>query len=72
MAVRIRARAIRRSGELLKQFDARPNTLKQNAVNDGGDSFGSRRQMAQQAGMSERQQVTAVRVANVPEDDFEL
>ncbi len=70
MADRIQARAVRRCGELLKQYDARQGQNLPNAKNDGTDSF-SRRDIAAQAGMSERQQVTAVRVANVPEDRFE-
>lgn len=72
MAARIRARAMRRAGELLKQID--PATGKNNQYQqvkiDGGDSFHSRSEVARQAGMSERQQVTAVRVANIPERDF--
>lgn len=54
--------AIRRSGELLKQFDARGGDRTKSA---GTDTFGQN-EAAQQAGMSERQQVAAVRVANVP------
>jgi hypothetical protein len=67
MAIRIRARAVRRAGELLKQFDARGDHRK----TDGGDGSSiSQRDAAQGAGMSERQQLQAVRVANVPEQDF--
>lgn len=66
MADRIQARAIRRCGELLKQFDARGNHRK-----SGGAPTSSQRQMASGAGFSKDQQVTAVRVANVPEDEFE-
>ena len=70
LATRIRARAVRRCGELLKQFDAR-----------GGDRTGksaatvnsapSQRQVGRDAGLSDRQRVTAVRVANVPRPDFD-
>jgi hypothetical protein len=69
LADRIQARAVRRCGELLKQFDGRPlNSAKQA---DGGDALTSRREAAANAGMSKDQQVTAVRVANVPADQFE-
>ena len=54
---------MRRAGELLRQYDARPqNAAKQNA---GGDILISQRKAAEAAGMSKRQQVTAVRVADV-------
>lgn len=64
---RIRARAIRRAGEILKQLDGKGN----NQHTDGADSMLTQTQAARQAGMSERQQVTAVRVASVPSDIFE-
>ena len=60
--------AIRRCGELLKQFDGRPENAKQSG---GAPTLVSQRQVAEQAGLSKRQQVTAVRVANVPEGEFE-
>jgi hypothetical protein len=69
MAVRIRARAVRRCGELLKQFDARPA----NASKQSGDTptLISQREAAGRAGLSKDQQVTAVRVANIPEAVFD-
>lgn len=72
MAARIRARAMRRAGELLKQIEPATgkNNQYQQVKGDGGDSFQSRTEVAKRAGMSERQQVTAVRVANIPERDF--
>lgn len=70
MATRIRDRAIRRAGELLKQIEpskgGRPSE-----TTDGSDSSFTRTDAARQAGMSERQQVTAIRVANVPAQEFE-
>lgn len=69
MADRIQARAVRRCGELLKTFNSsggRPSK-----TTDGTVSSFSQKQAAQQAGLSERQQVTAVRVANVPTETFE-
>jgi hypothetical protein len=65
LADRIQARAIRRCGELLKQFDARGDHRK------SGDTPTSQRAIAREAGLSKDQQVTAVRVANVSAEDFE-
>jgi len=72
MAARIRARAMRRAGELLKQIEPATgkNNQYQQVKSDGVDSFQSRTEVAQRAGMSERQQVTAVRVASIPERQF--
>lgn len=70
LADRIQARAIRRAGELLKQVDGRQGQNLPGSKSNGTDTF-SRGQAAQQAGLSKRQTDTAVRVANVPEDDFE-
>ena len=68
LAKRIHARAYRRAGELLKQFDARPqNAQKQK---DGDVPLISQKDVAEQNGMSERQRKTAVRLANVPDDSF--
>lgn len=65
-AMRIRGRAVKRCGELLKEFDGRGHTL--NTIGDHGIS---QRQAASDAGMSEHQQLQASRVANVPDDEFE-
>lgn len=72
-ARRIRARATRRVGELLKQFDGRDGQNLPNAKTTGADSFSppTQREAAAAAGISPRQQVTAVRVANVPEAEFD-
>lgn len=69
MAKRIQMRAVRRMGELLKEFDARGAHRK----TDGtvSSSQPSQSQAAADAGISERQQVTAVRIANVPDADFD-
>ena len=64
LADRIQARAVRRAGELLKQIDGRGEHMKK-----GGASL-SRTQVADAAGMSDDQRKQAVRVANVPESDF--
>lgn len=70
MAARIRARAMRRAGELLKQIEPQKGARTDLQPTDGGDSKLMRSEVAKRAGMSERQQVTAVRVANIPERDF--
>ena len=64
MADRIKARAIRRAGELLAEIDARGGKPAP-AVRFG------RYRAGEQAGMSERQIKTAVRVARVDPSDFE-
>jgi hypothetical protein len=72
MATRIQARAIRRCGELLKEIEsASLAQLKQNRRDGDGPSVETRKQAAEEAGLSERQQKTAVRVANIPEEEFE-
>lgn len=66
-AVRIQARAVRRCGELLKTFQSpggRPKTGATHAVV-------SQRGAAEAAGMNEHQEKQAVRVANVPSEDFD-
>ena len=68
LADRIQARAVRRCGELLKQIDGRGGDRSKNG---GAPTSALRRDVAAAAGMSKDQQVTAVRVANVPADDFE-
>jgi hypothetical protein len=68
-AVRISSRAIKRCGDLLQEFDGRGGDRK-----SGGDPTSDRqtqRQAAKAAGMSKDQQVAAVRVANVPDEEFE-
>jgi hypothetical protein len=65
LAIRIRARAIRRCGDLLRQFDARGDHMK----TDG--AVLSRTHVAEAAGLSERQRKTAIQLANIPADRFE-
>jgi hypothetical protein len=70
-AQRIRLRAVRRMGELLKTYDAR-----------GGDRVGkvatplafareSRRAVAEEAGLSEHKTRTALKIASLPSEEFE-
>jgi hypothetical protein len=71
LAYRIRARAIRRAGELLRQIDGRGGDRKTDNFKSISTNTFDQKQAAEKAGMSKRQQVTAVRVANVPESEFE-
>jgi hypothetical protein len=67
LADRIQARAVRRMGELLRQFDGRGDHMKK----DGNVLFLTQKQAAERAQISERQRKTAVCVANIPENTFE-
>jgi hypothetical protein len=66
MAQRIRARAIRRAGELLRQIEPAPNHHV-----TGVGAHTSRSDAAREAGMSKHQQVQATRIAAIPERDFD-
>jgi hypothetical protein len=70
VADRIQARAIRRCGELLKQVDAGQGS-RTDILHDATDMKLTRTAAATQAGMSERQKVTALRVASIPQPEFE-
>jgi len=70
MADRIQARAIRRAGELLQQIEPGQGA-RDGKREDGTVPPLTRTQAADEAGMSERQRKTAMRVANVPRDQFE-
>lgn len=70
-ADRIQARAIRRCGELLKQFDAQGKRTDKLKEGDLPKSPSSQREAARNAGLSEYQQKTAVRVAAVPDEAFD-
>jgi len=69
MAARIRARAMRRAGELLKQFDGRPDNYKRQK--EDALHLPSQTRAASEAGFSEWQAKNAVRIANIPADDFD-
>jgi len=74
MSKRIRARAIRRAGELLKQVEPGHGQNNQyvQMKGDAGDTFHqTRTDLAQSAGMSVRQQLNAIRVARVPQEQFD-
>lgn len=69
MATRIKARAVRRSGELLNQIE--PGQGARDGKRGEGNHTPLRSDVAREAGMSKHQQVQAVRVANIPQDDFD-
>jgi hypothetical protein len=69
MALRIQERATRRMGELLKQLPRGDEATRYGQ--DGSVPPVTRTQAAADAGLSERQRKTALRVANIPEDQFE-
>ena len=70
MAQRIRARAIRRAGELLKQIEP-GKTGPKPELSAGNHTQFTREDAAREAGMSKHQQVQATRIANIPPADFE-
>jgi hypothetical protein len=69
LADRIQARAVRRAGKLLEVF--KQQGARNDRLPDGAVRKFTQTEAAERAGMSERQRVTAVRVANVPEEVFE-
>jgi len=72
LAKRIQARAYRRAGELLKQFDARGgNQYNKDEIREESN-FVSRSQAAKEAGMSKDQSANATAIANIPSNKFEL
>ena len=69
--IRIQARAIRRSGELLETIEPQNlSNLKQNRGVVACPSV-SRTQAAREAGMSPHQQKTAMKIARIPREEFE-
>jgi hypothetical protein len=70
-AQRIRARAVRRLGELLKEYDARGGDRRSKNAAPLAFDRQSRRAVAQEAGVSEHKARTAVNIAAMPQDDFE-
>jgi hypothetical protein len=68
LAARVHAQAIRRAGELLREIAAARGGDRRST---GGCPPVGRTQAATEAGLSEHQRKTALRVANVPKDEFE-
>ena len=69
MAQRIRARAIRRAGELAKQLMQPVGRPSDNV--EGDLNIMSRQQVKERSGFSDHQLTQATRIANVPEREFE-
>ena len=69
MADRIQARALKRCGELLREIE--PSRGANQHIRAGALPKVTRTLMATNAGLSEHQRKTALRVANVPETEFE-
>ena len=69
MASKIRARAIRRMGELLREVE--PDKGGRPKTRNTGDPRSGRKSAARAAGLGQRQQMTAQRIANISEADFE-
>jgi hypothetical protein len=67
-ADRIQARAIHRAGELLKEIP--PGGGRPSKTQEGALPSLTRSQAAEDAGLSEHQRKTALRVANIPLDEF--
>jgi hypothetical protein len=70
-ADRIRARAVRRMGELLKQIDGSTRNKDISAPIGKEGALLTQKEVAENAGISEHQRKQAVRVANVPAEQFE-
>jgi hypothetical protein len=69
-ATSVTARAIRRAGEWLKQIEpAKPGPKAE--IGMGAHTQLDRLAAGERAGMSKHQQVQAIRVANVPSNDFD-
>jgi hypothetical protein len=68
-AQRVQARALRRVGELLKQIE--PARGANQNIQEGTLPKVTRESAATDAGLSEHQRKTALRVANLPQEEFE-
>lgn len=71
MAQRIRARAIRRAGELLAQIEPQQGGDRKSDQKAAAHPLVSRTEAARDVGFSAHQQKQAVRIAAVPEREFE-
>jgi protein gp37 len=70
-AKRIRARAVRRAGQILKEIDRPKQGGRPPKQNGSGAATVSRRRRDEQAGLSKDQQIQAEHVANLSEEQFE-
>ncbi len=70
-AMRIKGRAIRRMGELLKQVEPSKGGRPSETRGGGSPSLNTRKGAADAAGLSSDQRKQALRVASIPASDFE-
>lgn len=70
MAMRIQARAQRRCGELLKEIPEASMENLQQYRSEAGRTSATRTEIAAGAGLSRHQHITAMRLANLPQDQF--
>jgi hypothetical protein len=72
-AQKIHGRAIKRCGELLKAIEPARGANQNISAGSGSNVVEppTRKDAAREAGLSHRQQHTALRVANIPEEEFE-
>lgn len=70
MARRIKDRAIRRCGEVLREIEAGKGGRPPKNRGQSGPSF-TRKAVAERAGLSERDRKTALRIASIPPAEFE-
>jgi len=68
LADRIQARAVRRMGELLKDFDGRGSHW---GSKRGDAHISTRAEVSKASGVSRDQAATAIRVANIPAEQFD-
>ncbi|MFZ1106824.1 MAG: hypothetical protein WAN43_00565 [Rhodomicrobium sp.] len=73
LAMRIQGRAIRKAGVLLQQISSQSGGDRRSFdyQQEGDRQLVSRTNAAREAGFSEHQQKQALRLANIPEDEFE-
>lgn len=69
MALKIRALATRRAGELLKEIQPGSGSHRKSIADDTFTQ--TRTEAAREAGLSKRQKDTATRIANIPEEEFD-
>jgi hypothetical protein len=70
-ALKVRARAIRRAGELLQQIEPQSGMRTDKPRGDTSPRLETRKSAAEEAGISNDQRKQALRIANVPAKDFE-
>jgi hypothetical protein len=69
-AKRVRARAIERESELLRELSTQPSGGTRTGTDQNGQSGGVM-QVGREAGLSRKNTITALQVGNVPKDEFE-